>query len=154
MKYLRVVAFASLCLLLPACALDGPMGVSQDPKTGVVTITDPSGGIVGKIATGAQTASQVAGGPTNPVGLILWGVGSILSLGVHVYQQVRVKDWKGATLATAAGVQDFVGKMDAAHSQNPIAPSHAADLLKAAIDAAHDSHDVPQLLQNVLTPTT
>ena len=147
-KILLLLAFA---FLIPACAIDGTIGVSQDPTTGQVTITDPKGGVIGKIATGAQTAGSML---PPPLGTILWGVGSLLSLGVHVAQQVRVGSWKGAALATASGVQDAIGKLDAAHAQNPVAPSAAADIVKAAIDLAHDNHDVPQAIQNVLTPTT
>ncbi len=151
MKMLRVMLLLALMVIIPSCALDGPMGIEQDPKTGVVTIKDPKGGIVGQIATGAK---DVGGALPAPIGTILWGIGSILSLGVHAYQQTRVGSWKGAALATAAGVQDAIGKLDAPHGQAPAAPSVAADLIKAAVDAAHDAHDVPQAIQNILTPVT
>lgn len=150
MKFMRVLALVGLCAIVPACATDGLIGVSQDPKTGVVTI-DPSGGTLGKVAATAGGAAPLL---PPPFGTIL-GLGALGLSGIlHVWQQIRAKNWKGAALATAQGAQDVIGKLDAAHAQTPIPPSAAADMVKAAIDAAHDAHGVPQAIQNVLTPTT
>jgi len=150
MKALRVTMFLALVAIIPACATDGMIGVSQDPVTGKVTI-DPSGGTLGKVAATAGSAAPLL---PAPFGTIL-GLGALgLSGIVHVWQQIRASNWKGAALATASGVQDVVGKLDGAHTQTPIAPAAAADMIKAAIDTAHDAHEVPQAIQNVLTPTT
>jgi len=150
MKLLRCALLIALVAIIPACSTDGMIGISQDPKTGVVTI-DPNGGKIGSAISAGQAAAPLLPPPLN--GIALLGLAAA-SAGLHVWQQIRASNWKGAAVATAAGVQDFVGKMDAAHAQAPIPPSSAADLLKAAIDAAHDNHDVHQDLQNALTPTT
>lgn len=150
MKFLRVLALVGLVAIVPACATDGLIGVSQDPKTGVVTI-DPNGGTLGSVISTGQAAAPFIPPPLGQmVTLGLLGASGIL----HILQQIRAKNWKGAALATASGVQDVVGKLDGAHAQTPIAPAAAADLIKAAVDAAHDAHGVPQAIQNVLTPTT
>ena len=149
-RFVRVLLLVALVAIVPACAIDGAIGVTQDPKTGVVTI-DPNGGTLGGIA---KTAGDAAPFLPPPFGTILGFAALALSGGVHVAQQIRASNWKGAALATAAGVQDVVGKLDAPHIQVPIAPAAAADLIKVAVDAAHDSHDVPQAIQNQLTPTT
>lgn len=150
MRFLRVVALVGLVAIVPACSTDGLIGVSQDPKTGIITV-DPNGGTLGKVAATAGSAAPLLPAPFGTiVGLGALGLSGI----VHIWQQLRVKNWKGAALATAQGAQDVIGKLDAAHAQTPIAPSAAADMVKAAIDLAHDAHGVPQSIQNVLTPTT
>jgi hypothetical protein len=150
MRYLRILALVGLVAIVPACATDGMIGVSQDPVTGKVTI-DPNGGKLGSVITGGQAVAPFLPPPLS--GFLLLGLG-VASAGLHVWQQIRASNWKGAALATASGVQDAIGKLDAAHAQTPIAPSAAADLVKAAVDAAHDAHGVTQAVQNILTPVT
>jgi hypothetical protein len=141
----KLMAFnvvAILCLSLLSCnLLDKADGVQKNPD-GSVTRTD--GNLVSTIGT---AAGALLPPPWNLIGSGLLGLGNI-------YFALRGKQWKTAALATAAGVQDALGKLDAAHAQTPIAPSLAADAVKAAVDAAHDAHGVPQAIQNVLTPTT
>jgi hypothetical protein len=150
MKLIRVMLLVALVAIVPACATDGAIGVSQDPKTGIVTI-DPNGGTVGKAISIGQTAAPFVPPPFGTIlTLGLAGASAIL----HIWQQARASNWKGAALATASGVQDVVGKLDAAHQQTPIPPAQAADMIKAAIDTAHDDHAVPQAIQNALTPVT
>ena len=143
MKILRVTVFSlwfAVSLFMVGCvALDKATGV--DPKTGVVSDHPP-----------IEAPLGILGAILSPLGFG-WVSSAVLAAS-HVYAEVRAKNWKTAAVATAAGVQDVVGKLDAAHAQTPLIPAAVADMIKVSVDAAHDDHGVSQTIQNALTPNT
>jgi hypothetical protein len=145
----RFLALVAILAFVPACNAPA-IGVNQDPKTGVVTI-DPSGGTVGQIIA---TAGQAAPFIPQPFGGIL----TLATLGasaiLHVIQMASVKDWKGAALATAQGVNDVVSHLDTKADVTPLHPAVVADMIKQAVDTAHDGAGVPQPIQAQLAVKT
>ena len=139
MKYLRIVALCGLVLAIPACATDKLIGVTQDPKTGVVTI-DPNGGTLGTIAKDAGAAAPIVPAPFN---VPLLAGSAVLSLIVHVWQQIRAGNWKNAAIATATGVGAVANTL----------PADVQAKLGTAISIAHDAANVAQSLQDNLQAT-
>lgn len=123
---------------------DGSVTPAQPAKS------DVANSPVGKVVNTVDAATSVT--PIGPV-VHLAGTGLLALLSIIGF--ARGAQWKNAALATGQGIQNVVSALDAAHVQSaPQAASAVADLIKKAIDAAHDDHGVSQGLQNTLTPTT
>ena len=145
----RVCLALSMACLIPACFYDTLAGIKQDPKTGEIT-ADIQNSPAAKTIRTVEVVTDAT-----PIGPIVRGIGEGLLALAGIAASIRGKQWKAAAIATAQGVQNVVGVLDATHAtQTTLVPSIIADSIKKAIDAAHDDHGVNQAIQNELTPTT